>query len=168
VRQQRRVVSISAIIVFLGLLCGLSRSAYSQDLQGWSNWGTVGGDEETELKAPPLNLQGCWTGTEQDQGGEGQLFINFSQRGRILTRNSRAGIAFSNGQGATGPVSGSVSSKSFQVGFHHKSCNVSFTGKLPNGGPDLVGRFNFNCKPIGIKRNFRGTFDLVSNPGGCP
>jgi hypothetical protein len=168
VRLQRGLISVSAVVVILGLLCGLSDSAYSQDLQGWVNWGTVGGGEDIESKTPPLNLQGCWTGTEEDQGGEGQMFINFSQHGRTITKSSSAGIAFSTGQGATGPVSGSVNSKSFQVGFHHKSCNISFTGKLPNGGPDLVGRFNFNCKPTGIKRNFKGTFDLVSDPGGCP
>src|SRR5438132_12324414 len=132
VRTREIMTGLSAILFLFGLLALSPSVTRAQDAQGWYSW-DVGPSAGPETKSQPLNLAGCWGGTEQDQGGPGQLFINFVQRANKITKGSDGGIAFSNGQHVSGPVTGSVTSSNFHVGFHRGSCNVSFSGTLPGG-----------------------------------
>jgi hypothetical protein len=153
-------ISLAAI---LALAAGF---AHAEDLEWETNQDNTASLDKGS-KAPPLNLNGCWGGSEKDSGGNGNLFINFAQKGKKITKSSNAQITYSTGSGCHGPVSGSVNSQMFAIGFHHGSkCNLSIKGTLPNGGPNLQGNFNLNCPAVcGPQQNV--PFTLTRNGPGC-
>jgi hypothetical protein len=163
-RKGKDSIKSIAVILLLGALITLPTLAHSQEAPKW--WG--GPDETTEpqIEAAPMDLNGCWVGPENDQGGTGQLSIDFVQERHHIKFATEAAITFSDGIAANGPIHGSVHGKRFKAGFHQSHCNISFKGKLDNNA-DLIGKFNFKCPKINIDEHFKGTFDLTRSATGC-
>ena len=159
-------VSVMGTIALAAVLVSGPGFAHAEDLEWAPNEDNAAVDNGSKAP-PPLNLNGCWGGSETDSGGKGSLFIDFVQKGKKLTSKSHAQIIFSTNHGCNGGVSGSVNSQMFAVGFHHGSkCNLSIKGTLPNGGPNLQGNFNLNCPSVcGPAQNV--TFSLTRNGPGC-
>jgi len=166
VSAHEKLIKLSGIIFLFALMVSSPVASRAQSAVEWFSWDGPDQNTEPETKSPPLDLNGCWEGTEQDQGGEGTLWINFVQNGRKLTRSTTGAISFSNGQRGSGHLSGSANATKFHVGHISPGCNVTFHGAPASDG-DLVGRFNFNCPRSGIHTHFKGTFDLASDPDGC-
>jgi hypothetical protein len=154
------------LVLLFALLLIAPSMARGQDATGW--WGGDQGLEE-ETALPPLDLNGCWVGTEQDQLGQGSLFIDFVQKGHRITLLTTARIEFSNGEVAAGHIRGHVGPSKFKVGFHGKykkqKCHIKFHGDLSDG--DLVGGYHFYCPGTGVPGHFFGTFDLARSATGC-
>jgi len=155
------VVGTISLVAIFAFSAGF---AQAEDL-GWES--NDSGAVDNGSKSPPLNLNGCWGGSETDSGGNGNLSIDFVQKGRKFTSSSHAQFTFSTHTGCNGPVSGSANSQMFAVGFHHgKKCNVSIKGTLPNGGPNLQGNYNLNCPSVcGAPQS--GPFSLTRGGPGC-
>ncbi len=116
---------------------------------------------QPDMKAPPLDVAGCWSGeTEDSVNGPGDGFIFFVQKGKKAVKGTNVAVTV----GTTtivGPITGKVTSTSFFLKAKAKKCKVSFVGQISS--TDLVGTYSFqNCGPFTIE----GTFDYGFDPTG--
>jgi hypothetical protein len=146
-----------------------STAAMAQDAGAWTLSPSTGeAAAEPDSKTAPLDLGGCWSGTIDDtKNGVGTGFLFFVQQGTKLGTGTAADLEIPSLGSAAGPLKGKVNSQNFQLGFHKKSCNVSFHGTISNSG-DLTGMYHLSKKCFGqvLKGTFDYTFDVTN--ASCP
>jgi hypothetical protein len=134
-----------AIVACAGLLSagviGSARHAYAQgagtvdpEAGGWSA-DTDGSQElnpEAKEPKPPIDVQGCWSGTVHDkEKGEGTLTLELEQDGTGLEPDTSTFRVYWNSQNyAYGPIiEGSVSSKGIKFkGTATSKCTIAASG----------------------------------------
>jgi len=168
-----------AIAAGAGLLSaavmGSARYVYAQDegeveqnAEGWwTSEGIGGAGEESspDAKKPPIDVAGCWQGTNQDRNltlGTGDQNFHFVQNGMMLENTSNFFFFWNGGmQGATGTLKGSVSSTGIIFkGNTGTGCKIKGSGK--GNASQITGKFKFSgtCK----KEFESGTFTITP---GC-
>jgi hypothetical protein len=140
----------------------------AQDEGAWSLSPSTGeAATQPDSKKPPLDLNGCWSGTIDDaKGGAGTGFLFFVQEGTKLGVGTGAALDIPSLGSVSGPLKGKANTQDFALGFHGKSCNISFHGKISNSG-DLTGMYHLSKKCFGqvLKGTFDYTFDVTSASG---
>jgi hypothetical protein len=150
-------------VLVVGLIVASVQFASAQQAQD-TNWQNMVTDPDVAQQldtASSLNLSGCWSGALHDSKfGSGTGFLFFVQQGGKAVTGTGAGIDTS-GLKSGGPLTGTIKSNSFSVKFHHKKCNVGFSGKMPSS--DLVGHYTYKCGGTSTKGSFTFTFDASGN-----
>ena len=165
-----------AILVCAGLLSitavGSSRHAYAQENDGADDntgfWiaGPSGSapdeDSSPDSKKPPLDVSGCWGGTNIDKNpelGNGvENFNEFVQDGKKLESTSHFFFFWNAGaEEVAGTLTGTVSSTGITFkGSAGKDCTI--TGSAEGSDTAMVGKFKFSGK---CKKEFeKGSFSI--------
>jgi len=171
-----KLVKTLAIVACAGLLSaaamGSAHHAYAQDNDeidenagGWSTPDGGSADESTpEARKPPLDVQGCWSGTAVDDNpalGDGTIIFNeFEQDGTKLENTSNFDFRFAGGSyNANGNLTGTVSSKGIKFkGSAGTDCPVS--GSATGDNSAMMGKFKFGKK---CAHDFKsGTFSITN------
>lgn len=134
------VIAACAGLLSVGTL-GSARHAFAQDANGidqslgdWSAPSAGNSDESTipDIKAPPMNISGCWSGEVTDTGdGVGTAAFQFVHRSnpKKLVFGSTFSVSWSDQAMAFGPLKGTVSSTGFKFkGNAGRGCAVSGSG----------------------------------------
>ena len=163
------MASGAAGLILSAFIAGSSTAAMAQDAGAWILSPSTGeAAVEPDSKKSPLDLGGCWSGTIDDtKNGAGTGFLVFVQEGTKLGVGTGAELDIPGSGSASGPLKGKVNSQNFELGFHGKSCNISFHGKISNSG-DLTGMYHLSKKCFGqvLKGTFDYTFDVTN--ASCP
>src|ERR1700722_1197608 len=163
------MASVAAGFILSTFIAVSSTAAMAQDAGAWTLSPSTGeAAAEPDSKKAPLDLAGCWSGTIDDsKGGSGTGFLFFVQQGTKLGTGTGAELDIPGSGSASGPLKGKANSQDFQLGFHGKSCNISFHGKISNSG-DLTGMYHLSKKCFGqvLKGTFDYTFDATN--ASCP
>jgi hypothetical protein len=151
---------VAALLVSC-LVVGSANSARAQD-SGWQPWTPAPTVAQPAKGTPPLNVDGCWSGTiEDDTTGTGSGFILFVQKGKKLAHGTTVGLSFNGGPSVTHGITGTVNSQNFKL-VHPGRCNAMIRGTI--SGNDLVGTYRLTKHCLGSK--FGGTFDYTFDAGG--
>src|SRR5487761_1221768 len=158
------VAAASAIFVS-GMLAASARSARAQqsdqnDAQYEGSVGAPGAAAQPDkaTKAPPININGCWSGTLLDvnSAGPGNGYLNFDQvtnkKGQLQKKlkpmksssTHNIDILWNDGSCAFGFGAGVATS----TGFHEKlnaggKCKVTVTGNTTDNGNEITGAHDF-------------------------
>ena len=153
------MASGAAGLILSAFVAASSTAAIAQDAGSWSLSPSTGeAATQPDSKNPPLDLNGCWSGTIDDtKNGAGTGFLFFVQEGTKLGAGTGAELDIPSLGSASGPLKGKANSQDFQLGFHGKACNISFHGKISNSG-DLTGMYHFSKKCFG--QVLKGTFEI--------
>jgi len=156
-------------LILSAFVAASSTAAMAQDEGSWNFTPSTGeAATQPDSKKPPLDVNGCWSGTIDDtRNGAGTGFLVFVQDGTKLGVGTGAELEIPSVGGASGPLKGKVNSQNFQLGFHGKGCNISFHGSIANSG-DLTGMYHLSKKCFG--QVLAGTFDYTFDVSGasCP
>ena len=163
------MASGAAGLILSAFVAASSTVTMAQDDGSW-NLSPSTGETATQpdSKQPPLELNGCWSGTIDDTtNGAGTGFLFFVQAGTKLGVGTGAVLDIPGLGAAAGPLKGKANSQNFELGFHGKGCNVSFHGTISNSG-DLTGMYHLSKKCFSqvLKGTFDYTFDASS--ASCP
>jgi hypothetical protein len=163
------MASGAAGLILSAFVAASSTAAIAQDAGSWSLSPSTGeAATQPDSKNPPLDLNGCWSGTIDDtKNGAGTGFLFFVQERTKLGVGTGAELDIPSLGSASGPLKGKANSQDFELGFHGKACDISFHGKISNSG-DLTGMYHFSKKCFGqvLKGTFDYTFDVTS--ASCP
>jgi hypothetical protein len=163
------MASGAAGLILSAFVAASSTAAVAQDEGSWNlSPSTDEAATQPDSKKPPLDLNGCWSGTIDDtKNGAGTGFLVFVQEGTKLGVGTGAELDIPSLGSASGPLKGKTNSQDFELGFHGKGCNISFHGKISDSG-DLTGMYHLSKKCFGrvLKGTFDYTFDVTS--ASCP
>jgi hypothetical protein len=191
--MRRFVTAIAAgtIAIFvLGMIVVSARSVRAQetDQSGAQYEGAFGASgavaqPEKAVKAPPIDVNGCWTGTMLDvDAGSGNGYLNFDQptakngqptkalKGIKSTATHNIYVVWSDNSCAYGFGPGTATS----TGFHEKlntggKCKVTVIGNT--SGNNLVGSYTFHgCSSSFGEHSgsFNLTFDVTGDACNIP
>ena len=156
-------------LILSAFVAASSTAAMAQDEGSWNLSPSTGeAATQPDSKNPPLDLNGCWSGSIDDtKNGAGTGFLVFVQEGTKLGVGTGAELDIPGLGAASGPLKGKANSQNFELGFHGKGCNISFHGSIANSG-DLTGMYHLSKKCFGqvLKGTFDYTFDVTS--ASCP
>jgi len=147
------------------ILLSSQRSVWAQeaDQGGWSAPEEANSDAKT-VKAHPMDISGCWSGTVTDTGdGSGTPTFEFHQNGnrKKLVIGSRFNFEWPDEAMAEGPMKGSVTSTGFTFkGNAGATCKVS--GSAVGDDTTLTGSIVFTGKCADIFQDV--TFSITP---GC-
>lgn len=182
------VAAASAIFVS-GMVAASARSARAQqsdqnDAQYEGSVGAPGAAAQPDkaTKAPPININGCWSGTLLDvnSAGPGNGYLNFDQvtnkKGQLQKKlkpiksssTHNIDILWNDGSCAFGFGAGVATS----TGFHEKlnaggKCKVTVTGNTTDNGNEITGAYDFRGCPTSFGAH-SGTFTMtLTSSGAC-
>jgi len=163
------MASGAAGLILSAFVAASSTAAMAQDEGSWNfTPSTSEAATQPDSKKPPLDLNGCWSGSIDDtRNGAGTGFLFFAQEGTKLGPGTGAELDITSLGTASGALKGKVNSQNFELSFHGKSCNISFHGSIANSG-DLTGMYHLSKKCFGqvLKGTFDYTFDVTG--ASCP
>jgi hypothetical protein len=155
--------ALVAAVAVLGLIAASARPAVAQRADDHDAGMQIlvspsAAPSEPDMKTPPLDVAGCWSGeTDDSVNGPGDGFIFFVQKGKKAVKGTNVGVTVGTGT-ISGPITGKVTSTSFFLKEKIKKCKISIVGQMPNEA--LVGSYSFqNCGPITIEGTFAYDFD---------
>jgi hypothetical protein len=128
--------------------------------------GSADEDASPDAKKPPIDVAGCWQGSNQDRnpalGAGFENFNQFVQNGTKLENTSNFFFFWNGGmEGTSGKLKGSVSSTGITFkGSAGMGCTISGSGK--GNASQIKGKFRFSGK---CEKEFKsGTFTITP---GC-
>ena len=164
------MASGAAGLILSAFIATSSTAAMAQDDGSWNLSPSTGeAATQPDSKKPPLDLNGCWSGTIDDtKNGAGTGFLFFVQSGTKLGTGTGAELDIPSLGAPSGPLKGKANSQDFEVGFHGKACNISFHGKISSSG-DLTGMYHLSKKCF-FGQVLKGTFDYTfdATNASCP
>jgi hypothetical protein len=176
------IAAATAAIFIVGMIAVSAQSVRAQqseegEAQFEGAQGATGGVAQPDKAAPPIDVNGCWTGTLSDvDAGSGSGYLNFNQattkKGQLQKKLKQIKSAathniyavWSDNSCAFGFGPGTATS----TGFHENlnaggKCKVTVVGNI--SGNDLVGSYTFHGCPSSFGSH-AGSFDLTFDNTG--